>query len=409
VELRTREVVLQKTLEDLREVETRKQVLETQKAELAPQVEKLAAEADRIGLKSFALEMARAEMAEAEEIVRRLRGERERLEIEVKTYKRRVTPFAADAAEARPSNYRLPATAGLGVAGFALGVLVVGFIESRRRRLVVADDLPRTLQLRTVGTVPEAPGLAAYPVKDLWGGGHGVLASVVIESTNDIRAMLLCGGLAGHPKVVLVTSSVQGEGKTTLACLLAISIAQTSKRTLLIDGDIRNPRVHEQFGLPIGPGLSEVLRGEAALADVIHEIPDTNLSVLPAGRVCSRVVRGLTSDTIRAMLAPLRERYDLILLDSCPILPVPDGLILSKCVDATVLVVRSGTSTEPVVREACERLSSVRATVVGGVLNRLTVGRSQIRYPYANLAVAEPGPDSLLEEPGRDNESHPAG
>ncbi|MDB5311187.1 MAG: capsular exopolysaccharide biosynthesis protein [Gemmataceae bacterium] len=397
---RVREGIFQQTAGALREAEAKVQVLERQRADLAPEVTRREHDADGIGMRSFELERQRAEMAEGEASVKRLRVEKERLMIEIQTYKPRVSQMgAADAADAKPSSYRLPGTFGLGVAGLCAGVFGVGLIESRRRRLIDPGDLPRALQLRTLGIVPEAPGLATGPVADFWGDRHGVLGTVVVESVNDIRALLLCGGMAGHPKVVLLTSAVQGEGKTTLASLLAVSVAQTSQRTLLIDGDTRNPRVHEKFGLAGGPGLSEVLRGETTLARAIQEIPGTNLSILPAGRVCQRVVRGLTSEGVRALLAPLRDRYDLILLDSCPILPVPDGLILSTSVDATILVVRSGTSTEPVVREACERLASVRARVVGGIVNRLRMGRSQISYPYAG-AVGGRGADSPTELAG---------
>lgn len=380
---RLRESLVLQNANAIRQTESHIQVLSRQREALQQDVARLGAEAEKIGINSFELELKRAEIAEADAIVKRLRGDKERLTIEMQTYKRRVNVlYPAEAAAAKPAASKAMTAAGLGAGGLFVGVFGVGYLESRRRRLVHAHDVSRTLRVTTIGTLPYVAGLDEAYLPDVWSDRYGLLGAVLIESVNDVRAMLLHGDGVAHPRTVMLTSATQGEGKTTLACLLALSVAHTGVRTLLVDTDLRNPRAHEKLGLPPGPGLAEVLRGEAAVASVVREVPGTGLSVLTAGRACSRLIHGLSAETIRAVLAGLREQYDFIVIDSCPVTPVSDSLVTGKSADAAVLVVRSGVSREPAVVEALTRLRAVNIPVVGGVMNGLSAGKDKARYPY---------------------------
>lgn len=360
--------------------------LELQRAKLKTQVEEAKQEVEKFGTGSYELEAKQVEIAEAEGIMRKLRGEKERLAIEMQTYKRRVNVSSpADAAAARPAASAVTAAVGLGVAGFALGALGVGYLESRRRRLVHSGDVALAMRLRVLGNLPHVPALASGPLTGVWDDRFGLAGTLLVEAVTDLRAMLLAS-VGRPPQVVMVTSSAQGEGKTTLACLLALSLAQIGKRTLLVDADLRNPRVAERLDLPPAAGLGEVLRGEARPAGVIGGVPGTPLAVMTVGRPCPTIIRGLSEERVRKVFAELREQFDYVIVDSCPT-PLADGLVVGACADAAVLVVRSGYSEEPVVREACQRLLAARVPLVGGVLNGLPLDRRWLRYPYAAVAL----------------------
>src|SRR5262249_53277532 len=161
----------------------------------------------------------------------------------------------------------------------------------------------------------------------------------------------------------MVTSAVPQEGKTTLACHLALSIARAERKTLLIDCDLRRPALHHVFDMPGGPGLSEVLRGKVEPADVVRPGPVEGLDVLPAGDNSREVIQMLATGDMRKLLDHLREQYDFILIDCSPVLLVADALMLGKRVDGVLLSVRPELSQTTRVQEAYERLVSVGVPV----------------------------------------------
>lgn len=389
-----REVMTRDATIGLAEAESNARVLDLQRASLKKEVDDAKLEAEKIGLGSFDLEVKRAEIAEAEAIVRKLRAEKERLTIEMQTYKPRVTMSSpAEAALAKPATSAVMTAAGAGLVGVALGVLGVGGLESRRRRLVHSQDVAHVMKFRVLGNLPQVAGLPGGPLTDVWGPRLGIVGSLLAEAVSDFRTMLLAGDARRTPQVVMVTSAGQGEGKTTLACLLALSLAQTGKRTLLIDGDLRNPRVADRLGLAPAAGFGEVLRGTARPAAVIGGVPGTSLAVMTAGRPCTNTIRGLSVERVMHVVAELREQFDHIVFDTCPT-PLPDGLVIGACTDAAVLVARSGLSHEPAVREACERLLASRVPLIGGVVNGLPLDRRWLRYPYTALAQSNPTNDA---------------
>ncbi len=392
---RIRENLVRVAAAELGQHETAVQTLEFQRGELTNEVRKSKAEAETIGLGSLDLEMKRAEIAESEAIMRKLRAEKELLAIEVQTYKRRVNVSStAEASAARPAASAVTGTAGLGLVGFVFGAMGIGYAESRRRRLVHTQDVARVMRLRVLGSLPHVPGLGTGSLMEAWGDQYGITGSILVEAVNDVRTMLLAGDGRG-PQVVMVSSAGQGEGKTTLACLLALSLAQLGKRTLLVDADLRNPQVTARLNLPPAAGLGEVLRGEARPAGVIGGVPGTPLAVLTAGRPCATIIRGLSVDRVRQVFAELRQQFDYIVVDSCPT-PLTDGLIIGACTDAALLVVRSGQSEEPVVRTACERMLAARVPLVGAVVNGLPLGGRWLRYPYTALPAASVTSDAQL-------------
>ena len=143
----------------------------------------------------------------------------------------------------------------------------------------------------------------------------------------------------------------------------------SGRRTLLLDGDLRNSRCHEQLGVNVGPGLSEVLRGEAELAGALQTIPASEARVLTAGQSDPRVIMALSNGEFAALLTRLRQEFDCIIIDSAPTLVVADGLHIGKLVDGVILVVRPKVSKAPAVYSAYEQLTGLHIRTLGAVVN----------------------------------------
>lgn len=176
--------------------------------------------------------------------------------------------------------------------------------------------------------------------------------SVAAESYRGVRTALcfLCGG-EGH-KVLQLTSPTVRDGKSTVAANLAISIAQSGKRTLLVDGDLRKPSQRKLFSLLTPLGLTSVLSGEAKYADAIQDTSVANLSVLPCGPLPASPAELLASPRFAELLRLFRDQYDYVLLDSPPVLAVTDALVVAPHVDGVLLVVRTSKNGRPLAERA---------------------------------------------------------
>ena len=231
------------------------------------------------------------------------------------------------------------------------------------------------------------------------GGGPSVLAAVplvaspdhrpislskpddlAVESYRGLRTGLLFLGLDDDIKVVQITSSVSGEGKTTTATNLASVVAQAGPRTELVDADLRRPRVHEVFGLTPTTGLTDALLGASVDSVVVHHV--YNLDIIPSGKVPPNPSEMLGSRQMRELIAALAASYDAVIIDSAPVLPVTDSVALASSVQAVVLVAQSGRSSNKQVSDSIAQLRRVQAPLVGFVLNKLTGRRSRGGYGY---------------------------
>ena len=134
--------------------------------------------------------------------------------------------------------------------------------------------------------------------------------SVLVESIDGIRAMLFCDRAVASNRVLMVTSARAREGKSTLAAHLALSIARAGMRSLLVDCDLRRPALHQIFGIPPTPGLSEVLLGQLDVSEAIQQVPIDGLSVLTVGRRPHKVIQALAQEGVRDVFEKLRQSYD---------------------------------------------------------------------------------------------------
>lgn len=177
-------------------------------------------------------------------------------------------------------------------------------------------------------------------------------------------------------QIVVVTSSVPGEGKTTTSLNLALALGQMEK-VLLIDTDMRRPSVAKACGIPgSAPGLSNLVVGSVDMAHCIHHLPEGNIDVLTAGLIPPNPLELLSSKRFAEVLEQLSGQYDRIVIDSAPTLAVSDGLVLATMANAVIYVVRSDATSFHMARTGIQRLQRVRAPMAGVVLNRVNFSKA---------------------------------
>ena len=207
--------------------------------------------------------------------------------------------------------------------------------------------------------------------------------SQMAESYRALRTSLLLSHLGAPPKVIMVTSALPQEGKSTTSINCAVVLAQKGVRVLLIDCDLRRPSIHKTLGMGPRSGLSNVLTGSTTLKQAITVAPTLpNLDVLPAGTPPPNPAELLASSNMRDVLAEMREKYDHIVLDTPPTLSVTDAVVLSPRADAIVLVIRSGSTTKQALRRSRDILMQVNARVSGVLLNAVDLSSPDYYYYY---------------------------
>jgi tyrosine-protein kinase Etk/Wzc len=209
-----------------------------------------------------------------------------------------------------------------------------------------------------------------------------------VESLRSFRSTLTLPTEPGTPKTMLIAAPNAGLGKTFIAANLAALLAAANKRVLLIDADLRRPRLHRYFDVSHGPGLAEVLAGRAKVSDVTQREVLPNLDLLLAGRTTRNPGDLLASPALRRLLDALEKRYDCVVVDSAPVLPVSDTLNFAQCGLRTFLVARSEITTTRELREAGRRIEAVGGRVHGVLFNGIKRARfgSLNYYDYPEIA-----------------------
>lgn len=304
-----------------------------------------------------------------------------------------------------PVHPRVPINILLGlVAGLALGVGAAFARDLLDRSVKTQADVESTLGITFLGLIPAISADASRKSK-YYGYGrkrrqkrgeeagplnpdlivHQAPLSGPAEAARAVRTNLRFMAADQAFQVLLVTSASPSEGKTTVATNISIAMAQAGQRVLLLDADLRKPRIHRIFKKPSDTGLTialfdhSVLNDEAMLTDV------DNLYVLPAGPIPPNPAELLQSERFATLLVQLRARYDRIVIDSPPVGPVTDAAILTTQVDGTMLVVRAFKTPFDVVADAKRTLRAVGGRLVGAVLNAVDLDRSEYKgyYQYA--------------------------
>ena len=198
----------------------------------------------------------------------------------------------------------------------------------------------------------------------------------VAESYRYLRTNIQLAKRDSAPHTILVTSALEGEGKTTTAANLAIAFAHAKKRTILVDADLRRPMLHTMFRLKAKPGLHELLAGTVTMGEVLQQTEIPDLTIVTSGSIPMNPAEYLGSDRMLAYVAELKERFDVILFDCPPVLAVTDASILATVVDRVILVVSSGRTTVQELDHTVETLTTVGVHASGVVLNNFNPKRA---------------------------------
>lgn len=273
-----------------------------------------------------------------------------------------LTPAEAPADPVSPNPVRDGAVALVlgAMLGFGLAFLRE-HLDERVRSLV---DLERAL--------PDVTTLAVVPRIEQAADPRFVAArddprSAAAESYRSLRTAVKFAGIQRPLTVVHVTSALTGDGKTTTVANLAVALAQGGDRVAVVCCDLRRPRVQERFGETLTPGFTDVLLGDASLTDALRQT-SAGVYLLPAGSPPPNPSELLSSDRAAAVVKALAEQFDVVVMDSTPVLPVTDSLVVSRLADATVVVVNGQTTRRNALRRTVQMLAQVHAPVLGFVL-----------------------------------------
>ncbi|MEU5553138.1 MULTISPECIES: polysaccharide biosynthesis tyrosine autokinase [unclassified Micromonospora] len=276
------------------------------------------------------------------------------------------------------------------LAGVALAILR-GMADVRLRD---AAGLQRVTGSPLLGEIPIDPSARTAPL--IVGDAA---TSARAEAVRKLRTNLRFVDVHEPARVIAVTSALQGEGKTTMSCNLAIALAEAGWRVLLVDADLRRPKVGDYLGIDSGVGLTDVLVGDVQVGDVVQRWGDKSLLVLPSGSAPPNPSELLGSKAMSDLLTALRESADIVIIDTAPLLAVTDGVVVAVQADGALLVTQQGRTSRAQVAAAARALHSVSVRLLGCVLNMARVPKAEAYQYEAYRVVAEtPAPTTATGE-----------
>lgn len=274
--------------------------------------------------------------------------------------------------------------------GLALGAAAAFGLDALDNTVKSKEELERFWGLPFLGFLPSMQtqrgrrGTSRGPARfQKWNPDtfvHDFPRSTLAEACRTIRTNLLFLDAERPLRRLLVTSAGPREGKTTSTSNLGIILAQSGARILLIDTDLRRPRLHRTHDLQADVGLTSVLLGEATLDEAIQATQVPNLFILPSGPIPTNPTELMLTERFQEVLAELDQRFDRLVLDSPPVAPVTDAVVLTRFVDGILLVVSAGQTRREILERSLDRLRGVRANIVGVVLNRSDGSRGGYGY-----------------------------
>ncbi|MBI3408494.1 MAG: polysaccharide biosynthesis tyrosine autokinase [Planctomycetes bacterium] len=357
-----------------------------------------------IGIEKFSKEAVdhewlKAELAYDKEISTTIGKQKEMLLVELDAPDRVTELEKAHAVLVQDKKSQMK-TAGLAAFGlFGLAVLGVSLLEFRTRRVSGVNDIVQGLGMRLVGAIPMLPSrkprLLSGTTADAQYWKH-----LLNESIDATRTLLVHSARVGTLKTIMVTSASPGEGKTLVSGHLAASLARAGFRCLLIDADLRKPSLHKIFNQPLGPGISELILGQAATKDVIRAGPVDGLSFIPAGQWSPMVLSNLSQQGLAGIVEELKAQFDFIVIDSAPVLAVADSLTIGQHVDGVIFSVLRDVSRLPAIFTAYERLIRLNIRILGAVVGGAPLDSYGSTYKYYSSPEAE-APASVPSTPAK--------
>jgi capsular exopolysaccharide synthesis family protein len=264
--------------------------------------------------------------------------------------------------------------------GLLLAVGLAFGLEYLDSRIKTPDDIKTYLNVPFLGLVPSIPTKHAHNGAPLLDRG---VPPAFAEAMRSLRTSVIFSSAADGARTVMITSTGPSEGKTLISSNLADALAQSEQRTLIIDGDMRRPRVHEVFNFDQEPGLSNILVGTTQLHSAIRKTENPFLSVLPAGHIPPNPAELLGSPKYRRLLEQLGQEFDWIILDAPPVMAVTDAAVISHDVSGVIFIVGAEMTPRRNAQTALEQLGAAKARIIGAVLNRVNLERHSYYYaPY---------------------------
>ena len=285
-----------------------------------------------------------------------------------------VDPATAPSNPSSPP--RVPWIVAGGLLGLLAGLVIAAARNASDRSVHTPAELEEAAGAPVLGAIAYDRVAVHTPLITSLGTHHPRFEAVRILRTN-----LQFLDIDSDTKVITITSSLAGEGKSTTACNLAIALAQAGSQVALVEGDLRRPRISEYLGIEKSVGLTTVLVGRVTLDSALQQAATPGLDVLASGALPPNPSEILQTNAMRSLISELRQRYDIVLIDAPPLLPVTDASLLASISDGAILVVRHGKTGLEEVRTATERLHSVGARLLGTVLSMAPV-KELSRYGY---------------------------
>ena len=274
--------------------------------------------------------------------------------------------------------------------GLAAGCGLAALRDWTDQRIRMPDEGGRLLGISVLGLIPRANSAMASVRQELGRAVHLAPNSEIAEAFRTLRAAIQFGWPTPEAKSMLITSPDRDDGKSTICTNLAIAMAQAGHKTLLIDADLRKPVQHKMFDVPCTVGLSDVVARGARIEQAIQQTEIEGLSLLPCGTTSQNPSEITNSQAFGRLLQRLETQYDLIVIDSPPLLAVADARILGAQAGLTVLVARADKSTRQDIRQACQQLVSVGGSLLGIVLNDVQQRQRTYGFYHEELELHVP-------------------
>jgi len=271
-----------------------------------------------------------------------------------------------------------------GLVGFSLGAGAAYLLEFLDRTIKTTSDVERIFNLPVIGYISEIfenENNATYVEKNP--------NSILAENFRLLRSNIEFFQISNPLKTILITSPNQGNGKTTIALNLAISISQGEQDVLLVDADLRRPAVHKQLDIPQNPGLSDVIRNKADVDEVVRDWKQDSLKVITAGDIPPNITEIVGSKRISSILGDIREKHELVIVDAPPLI-IADSYNLAAKVDGVILILVPGETAEDQAKTIKEQLDRSNARLLGIVFNKISEHSAHSYYDYQYRSLYSP-------------------
>ena len=340
------------------------QELEVKSKEFA----KVAKEVTELGQANADLSARRSEIEQLERVTEQMGMQLQASEVDIAMPARVELIEEASVPEGSDELFRTMLTILAGLGGLGLGAGAVVLFEYLRDRLSTAEEISQRVGVRVVGTLPKVSRSRKRST-----------AGEMAESVDGVRTVISQTGRE-TPKVILVTSAVEHEGKTTFAAQLAASLARSDKRTLLLDGDLRHPNVHLALELDLRSGLPELLRGEIGNDEAVQPTAIEGLFAVTGGTCDYAAITALSRPELAKVIKGFRESFDHVVIDAGPVLAFADALLLGQLSDVAIVATMRDVSRVPLVSAAVDKLRGVGVRVLGTVVNGVSDSTSRRLY-----------------------------